>query len=356
MRLRTFTASSIADAMQLVRNELGPDAVILSTQRLGHGKGVQVTAGLETPDRLGGRLDASLTPDSLVPGASGAIAVVDTLGTALEFHGLPPVIADRLLAAAADLLVEDPVMALAGALDAQFGFTRLETLFGRGPVMLVGMPGAGKTSTVAKLAARARLDNRAVIAVTCDVLRAGAVEQLATYAKLLEVQAYRAKDPETLANAIAGAPKGALVLIDTVGSNPFDAEEMARLAGFVAAAKAEPILVQAAGGDVVESADCAAAFAALGARRLIATRIDAVRRLGGVLSAAQVGKLNFVALGTSPQIATGLGPVNPVSLARLMMAPPGAMTGATAGAASGTSASPFGGGPAQRAPATGTHA
>lgn len=341
MRLRSFTAPTIADAMQLVRQELGPDAVILSTERLGRGRGVQVTAGLDSSDR---------TNDLLVPGAADAIATVDAVGSTLEFHALPPVIADRLLAAAADLLVEDPVMALAGALDAQFGFARLETIFDRGPVMLVGMPGAGKTSTIAKLAARARAQGRAVVAVTCDVLRAGAVEQLATYAKLLEVQAYRAKDPQALINAMAGAPEDALVLVDTVGSNPFDGAEMARLAEFIAAAKAEPILVLAAGGDVVESADCATAFAGLGARRLIATRVDAARRLGGVLSAAQIGKLTYAALGTSPQIATGLGPINPVSLARLMMAP------LAATAADTSAAGPLGDGPAPRTPATGTHA
>lgn len=341
MRLRTFTAPTIADAMQLVRNELGPDAVILSTRRLGK-KGVEVTAGLESSDGAG---------DVLTPGAAGTIEAVDAVGTALEFHGLPPVIADRLLAAAADLLAEDPVMALAGALDAQFGFAPLKTLFGREPVMLVGMPGAGKTATVAKLAARARMDGRRVVAVTCDVLRAGAVEQLATYAKLLEVQAYRAKDPQSLSNAVAAAPNDALVLIDTVGSNPFDADEMARLADYVAASKAQPILVLAAGGDVVESADCAAAFAELGATRLIATRIDAARRLAGLLSAAQVGKLGFAALGVSPQIATGLSAVNPVSLARLMMAPSG--TGAEAALlalAEEDRATPF------RFSATGTHA
>lgn len=310
MRLRTFTAPTIADAMQLVRNELGIDAVILSTQRLGKGKGVQVTAGLESQERLA---------RPLVPGADGAIEAIDAVGTALEFHGVPPLIADRLLAAAADLLAGEPVMALAGALDAQFGFAPLDSLFGRAPVMLIGCPGAGKTSTIAKLAGRARLAKREIVAVTCDVLRAGAVEQLATYAKLLEIPAYRAKDATALANAIAGAPAGALVLVDTVGSNPFDAEEMERLAAFVEAAGAEPILVQAAGGDVVESAESASAFAAFGARRLIATRVDAVRRLGGVLSAAQVGKLALAGLGTSPQIAIGLSPVNPVSLARLMM-------------------------------------
>jgi flagellar biosynthesis protein FlhF len=309
MRLRSFTAPTIADAMQLVRNELGGEAVILATQRLGTGKGVQVTAGMEMPDPRSEALGAGI----------GAIEAVDSVGTALEFHGLPPVIADRLLTAAADLLAEQPEMALAGALDAQFGFARLDTLCAGGKVMLVGMPGAGKTATIAKLAALARLENRAVVAVTCDVLRAGAVEQLATYASLLEMRAYRAKDPAALAAAIAAASPDALVLIDTIGSNPFDADEMSRLGEYIEAARVRPVLTLAAGGDVVESADCAAAFAELGAERLIATRIDAARRLGGVLSAAQVGRLSLAALGTSPQIASGLSPVNPVSLARLIM-------------------------------------
>lgn len=307
MRLRTFTGPTIADAMQLVRGELGADAVILSIQRLDGDQGVEVAAAIETPDRLHDDLGTS------------AIEVIDRVGAALEFHGLPPIIADRLLAAAADLLADDPVMALAGALDAQFGFTRLDSLCAGGKVMLVGMPGAGKTATLAKLAALARLGDRPVVAVTCDVLRAGAVEQLATYARLLDIRAYRAKDPAALSAAIAAAPQDALVLIDTIGSNPFDADDMGRLGEFVAAAEVEPVLTLAAGGDIVESADCAAAFAALGAHRLIATRTDAARRLAGVLSAAQLGRFSLAGIGNSPQIASGLTPINPVSLARLMM-------------------------------------
>ena len=341
MRLRSFTAPTIADAMQLVRTELGADAVILSTQRLGAGKGVQVTAGLETPERLAG---------PLVAGADGAIEAIDAVGSTLEFHGVPPLIADRLLSVAADLLADEPVMALAGALDAKFGFVPLASICGREPVMLIGSPGAGKTSTIAKLAARARLAKRDVVAVTCDVLRAGAVEQLATYAKLLEIPAYRAKDVAALRNAVDGAPDGALVLIDTVGSNPFDGGEMTHLAEFIAAAKAEPILVQAAGGDVVESAESACAFAEFGARRLIATRVDAVRRLGGVLSAAQVGKLALAGLGTSPRIADGLSPVNPVSLARLMMSATGTAAAKPAGPRASAGADPT------RIATTGPHA
>ena len=309
MRLRSFSAATVADAMQLVRDALGPEAIILSTQRTGR-DGVTVMAGIEV---------ANGTGVPLADGAESAIDTIDAIGAALEFHGLPPTTADQLLAAAADLLIDDPLMALAGALDARFTFMPVVEAGTARPIMLVGPPGAGKTVTVAKLATRARLADRSVTAVTCDTVRAGAVEQLATYARLLKIPAYRAKDPATLERAIASAPENALLLVDTIGTNPFDKHEMAALAEFIEVAEPDLLLVLPAGGDVAESRDYAAAYRALGASRLIATRVDAARRFGGIVAAAEAGKLHFAEVGMSPQIADGLQPVNPVSLARLIL-------------------------------------
>lgn len=322
MRLRSFTAATVADAMQLVRDALGADAIILSTERTGR-DGVTVMAGVETANGAGA---------GLADGAETAIDTIDAVGTALAFHGLPPATADRLLAAAADLLVDDPVMALGGALDAHFAFMPVVEASTARPIMLVGPPGAGKTVTIAKLATRARLAGRTVTAVTCDTLRAGAVEQLATYARLLKIPAYRAKDPTVLERAIANAPKDALLLVDTIGTNPFDKQEMDALGEFIAAAKPDLLLVLPAGSDVAEAQDYAVAYRALGATRLIATRVDAARRVGGVVAAAEAGRLHFAEIGMSPQIADGLQPVNPVSLARLILrAADGADDGAAAG-------------------------
>ncbi|WP_119459829.1 hypothetical protein [Rhodospirillaceae bacterium SYSU D60014] len=322
MRLRSFSAATVADAMQLVRDALGPEAIILSTQRTGR-DGVTVMAGVESANGTGA---------PLADGAESAIDTIDAVGAALEFHGLPPTIADQLLAAAADLLVDDPVMALAGALDARFSFMPVVEARTARPIMLVGPPGAGKTVTIAKLATRARLSDRPVTAVTCDTLRAGAVEQLATYARLLKIPAYRAKDPTVLERAIANAPKDGLLLVDTIGTNPFDKREMDALGEFIEVAKPDLLLVLPAGSDVAEARDYAAAYRALGATRLIATRVDAARRLGGVVAAAEAGKLHFAEIGMSPQIADGLQPVNPVSLARLILQSAGS---ADAGAAAG---------------------
>jgi flagellar biosynthesis protein FlhF len=186
-------------------------------------------------------------------------------------------------------------------------------------LLFVGPPGAGKTSSLAKLAIRARLAGVPAGAVSCDMLRAGAEAQLATYTRRLDVPAYRARDSQTLARALASLPAEGLRLVDSAGSNPQSDSDLAEISRLAAGADAEPVLVLAAGGDAAEMADQAAIYARLGARRLIATKLDTVRRLGGLLAAAAAGGLAFCEFGLSPQIGDGLVPVNPVSLARLLM-------------------------------------
>jgi len=310
LRLRTFTAETMAEAMQLVRQELGADAIILSTQRAGRKGGVTLTAALD---------GVAVEPQRGLAGeAEAAIDVLDRIGTAFDFHGLPPLIADRLLSAVADSACTDASQALAAACAARFRFAPLQLGPGA-PIMLVGPPGAGKTATLAKLAARARMAEQKVMAVTCDTESAGAVEQLATYTRLLDIPAYRAKDVSALHRAVAAAPEGAAVLIDSVGINPFAASETAMLAELADAVSAEPVLVAPAGGDAAESADLAAAFAAIGVRRLIVTRTDTVRRLGGILASVETARLALSDAGVSPQIADGLVSLNAHRLAGLLL-------------------------------------
>jgi flagellar biosynthesis protein FlhF len=313
MRLKTFNAGTIDEAIRQIRRELGPDAVILSTERDGK-CGVLVTAGLDEP--LVESPGAAPAPPVDEEVAQGGL---DGIAARLEFHGVPPAIADRLLTAAAELPAEDPILALAGALDAEFAFAPLIDEPPAHPLLLVGPPGAGKTASLAKLAIRARLAGVPVGAVTCDTLRAGAEAQLATYTRRLEVPAYRARDAQTLSRAVATLPADGLILIDSAGSNPRSEEDLRLMAELSAAGDAEPVLVLPAGGDAAEAADQARAYAGLGARRLIATKLDTVRRLGGLVAAAAAGGLAFAEFGLSPAIGDGLVPVNPVSLARLLM-------------------------------------
>ena len=321
MRLRSFTAPTIAEAMRQVRVALGEDAVILATEE--QGRSVKITAAIDP--------HAAAQPAAPVPArpaASGAAPTVpslpenetvDAIAAALRFHGVPQPLLEKLLAMTATFEGVDAQQALAAALRARFTFQPLTEQVPAKPILLAGLPGAGKSSTLAKLAARAKVNNWPVTAITCDLAKAGAVEQLATYAKALEIPAYRAKDKTTLRRAVDRADAKGMILVDTIGTNPLLPGDLDQLRDLVAAVNGELVLVMAAGGDVSESAELAAAYAAAGATRLIATKIDLARRYGGILAAAEAGPLGFAGFGTSPQIASGLAAPRADRLCRLFL-------------------------------------
>jgi len=91
MRLRTFSAPTMSAALREVRTALGPDAVIVATQRGRNGSGVRVTAATEAADRAEGA-------DALERADSGSVEPV--LGASLAFHGTPLHLAGRLIDAA----------------------------------------------------------------------------------------------------------------------------------------------------------------------------------------------------------------------------------------------------------------
>lgn len=321
MRMKVFQAASMPEAIKLVRAELGEDAIIISTQRADGG--VRVTAAI---DRRG---DADLP----LPPIDEPLDVIEAITDALDRHGMPGVLAEQLIAAAmplaekllraaSALAVDAPVMVLAAALDATYRFRPLPERDASPPLMLIGPPGSGKTVTVAKLAARAVLNNRPVHVVTTDTMRAGGIDQLAAFTRILNIDLQTALDAESLGDAITAvhlSEPDALTLIDSAGVNPFDRDQVADLERLISAAPAEFVLVLPAGTDVEEAAETARIFGRLGAKRLLVTRLDAARRLGSILVAAEAADLAFCDLSTRPHVADGLSPINPVGLARLLL-------------------------------------
>ncbi len=323
MRLKTFNAPTMSEAMRLVREQMGEDAIIVSTQRVDGGHGYRVTAALEGVDaeEIGGGAAAKGRhgPGKRGPRPARREDTIEVLSDALDRHGAPSSLAERLLRSATTLGVDDPILALAGALDACFSFHPLPDGRLRHPIMLIGPPGVGKTLTVAKLAARAVMARREVNLITTDAERAGGYEQLEVFARVLKIDIMLAESPQRLQDALAACPRNSITLIDTAGRNPYLEDEMRELAKLVEAAKAETALVLAAGGDPLEAADIARAFAGAGAKSLVATRIDLARRLGSLLVAVDGSRLRFADVSITAAVADGLKPLNPVSLARLLL-------------------------------------
>lgn len=305
MRLKTYHAPTMSDAMQMVRDQLGPDAIIVASHEDEGARDVRITAAVEQTVA-----DYEFEAEGL--------NIVDRLSSVLGGHGAPIALIDRLLNSAAQLCGADETLALAGALDECFTFSPLPDIRGDRPLMFIGPPGCGKTVSIAKLAVRARLAGNAVCLITTDTLRAGAVEQLLIYGKRLGLEIETAATPRDLANAIAKAGGKAQILVDSTGINPHDPEERKRLGEFIDVAALETIVVMTAGGDPLESAELCTAFQFAGPTRLLMTQLDLVRRLGGMLAAAEASALPFSDVGMTPDIASGLQSVNPVFLARLL--------------------------------------
>ncbi len=313
MRLRSFTASTMDEAMTQVRQALGDNAVIVSSYTGKRGRGVVVVAAKDDP-----AADKKLAEiaEAQVPG---------TLGEALAFHSVPAALARRIRSAAEGVPSDDPVLALAGAFDSLFAFEPLPVAPDH-PVVLVGGPGTGKTVLAAKLATRAVLAGARAQMITTDTVRAGAVAQLAAFTDILKTKLERAGTPAELKAALAQADPNVVVVVDTPGTGAFQTNELSDLKAFLDASPVEAVLVQPAGLDANECGETAAAFAGIGVKRMIVTKLDVSRRLGGVLAAAEAG-MSFAGVCVSPFVAQGVGTLNPVSLARLVLRDPvGAVT------------------------------
>ena len=303
MRLKTFQATTMSDAMQLIRDQLGADAIIVATHDE-DGGGVRVTAAID---------------DAEIENSAPSLDAIDVICEALETHGTPVDLSESIMNVASMLNETDPLLSLAGALDDLFKFAPLPDHGPSAPLALIGPPGVGKTACIAKLAARARLAGQKAHLITTDTIRAGAVEQLGFYAKRLGLSLTTVSEPETLASHVATAPKTALVLVDTPAANPYDPEDIDFLTGRLTGIDILPVLVMDAGRDAQEAVDLARAFKPLKPARLLITGLDLVKRLGGVLALSDLSNIPFCDVSPSPVIANGLRPINPVSLARLIM-------------------------------------
>ncbi len=315
----------------MVRDTLGEDAIIVATREERGGKGVSVTAAIEPGyERDYGRGAPNFeVGDNQGEGESGGwlqyddedeeYAVSEEITEAMLKHSVPEDILDHIISCATVIGLEQPSVALVAAVEHLYSFTPMPRKAARKPFIMFGPPGAGKTLAVAKLAARGVMDGLSVAVVTTDTARAGGIEQLNAFTRLLSIDLKKAKNAHDLRALVADLRGYDQVFVDTQGINPFSREDLKQAAILAGAADMEGILVMPCGMDADESGEIARAFAAIEISQMMPTRIDMARRLGGLLSAAQYGGMSFTDAGNTPKVADGLTSMTPQSLARLLM-------------------------------------
>src|SRR6185312_5227408 len=173
--------------------------------------------------------------------------------------------------------------------------------FGPHVVALIGPTGVGKTTTIAKLAAKLKLDEkRKVGLITIDTYRIAAIDQLKKYADIIGSPLRVVGSPEDLREAVKAMSDCDYVLIDTAGRSPKDTLKLNELKTFLEAANPEEVHLVLSTTASRECADLAIErFADVRIDKLIFTKLDEANHVGTVLNIIRAVKkpLSYVTTG-----------------------------------------------------------
>ncbi len=380
MKVKTYKAIDMQEALRLIKRDLGPQAVILSTRKVVDGKRafgllgrpmVEVTAALDGPgipgsgeplpegmkgqeaglkvleslkEELGelkremaqvfeaarqpalelrSRLESELEElrwwtskmvqhvrirDSQVSTAPGnamllklvrngmreshalqiVLRVEQELGQrTVEEENFSPTVESLLsrLAKTQDPLIRDP---------------------SKGPAVLalIGPTGVGKTTTVAKIAARCALDGgKKVALVTNDTYRIAAVEQLRTYARIMGVPLEVVLEPGELSRVLDSHSDKDIILIDTAGRSPMDGSHMGELKDILCSdTRVKTLLLVSATTESSALERAVRRFISLRPVGLIGTKLDEAPHFGALFSVSLQMRLPFAFFTTGQRV------------------------------------------------------
>jgi flagellar biosynthesis protein FlhF len=192
----------------------------------------------------------------------------------------------------------------------------------RSVVALVGPTGVGKTTTVAKLAANFRLrERRRVGLITVDTYRIAAVEQLRTYADIIDLPMEVVSTPREMREATARLADLDLVLVDTAGRSPRDEVRIQELKSMLAEAKPNEVhLVLSSVAGARNLVTTAEKFAAVGVTSLTLTKLDETTGLGHLLTLLRKVRLPVSYLTNGQNVPDDICVATGHELARMLLA------------------------------------
>jgi flagellar biosynthesis protein FlhF len=188
-------------------------------------------------------------------------------------------------------------------------------------IALVGPTGVGKTTTIAKLAANYRLrEKRRVGLITVDTYRVAAVEQLRTYADIIDLPMEVVATPREMREAVARMNHLDLVLMDTAGRSPRDEVRIQELKSMLAEAEADDVfLVLSSTAGAKSLIGTAERFADVGTTALLLTKLDEATSLGHLVSLLRACRLPLSYLTDGQNVPDDIQVAEPEQLAQALL-------------------------------------
>lgn len=185
----------------------------------------------------------------------------------------------------------------------------------------VGPTGVGKTTTIAKLAARCSLQTRRkVTLITIDTYRIAAVEQLKTYARIMNLPIFVCYNVSEMRKAIKDNRDSALILIDTAGRSQTDSEQVRDLRTYFADEKGiEVLLVLSATTKNSDLRDITQRYAPVGTKKLVFTKLDETTTYGPILNEAVNTKLPLAYFTTGQNVPDDIETASTSKLASMIL-------------------------------------
>jgi flagellar biosynthesis protein FlhF len=345
MRVKKFRASSMPEAMALIRAELGPDAVILHSEEIRkrsrlkflHRPAIEVVAAVDTDlrdfpqptpatdnavqemKRELAALQMTLAKVTETRWDSGPrhIASLDDWYRRLLDEGVARNLAQQIVQTIADELSRW-AMDNESVLNEHFHWHLGRLLPPCKPLKLtpgqpltlclVGPTGVGKTTSIAKLAANFASQGARVLMITTDTFRVAAIAQIVAFGDILGIPVEVAYTPDQLASLVEGNRQRDLILIDTPGRSQRMPDKIAELGDYVSAVPDRiSYLAIAAGARFEDMRQTVDVFGEMSIDGLIFTKTDETASLGPAYTLACESGLSLSYLTNGQRVPEDIG-------------------------------------------------
>ncbi|AXI09100.1 flagellar biosynthesis protein FlhF [Oceanobacillus zhaokaii] len=368
MKMKKYIAPTMPEAMNQIRKELGPDAVILNSQEIQQGgfmglfkkKRIEVIAALDTVTQSAKIAEKKTVPlkktELYMPEKKNTESAVvlrelkqlkkmieyqtekanqypiqyQEMYEHLLYHEVSSTIARQIM----DMLIErhdrSEVTADSESVKQDTNELIKEMLRGisfesieyeKKVIQFVGPTGVGKTTTIAKIAANMILnDQKKVAFITTDTYRIAAIEQLKTYAKILNVPLEVAYSTSDYKLALKKLEEYDVILVDTAGRNYRDGKYIRELEKNVdIQVEMDTYVVLSLTAKAQDIIDIYDQFGHLSIKEVIFTKLDETRQYGSMLNIVLGKQVGIACITNGQDVPDDLLQVTPERIAELVV-------------------------------------